>query len=122
MLKGIRNALVGLLALTSGGAFAEQSQTVTVFAAASLRDALSEVGDAWQRDTGHSVRYSFAGSSALARQVEAGAPADLVILANAAWMDHLDTRGVVKQESRLPLLSNTLVLIAPAGMRRATLR
>lgn len=114
VLKGIRNALVGLLALTSGGAFAEQSQTVTVFAAASLRDALSEVGDAWQHETGHSIRYSFAGSSALARQVEAGAPADLVILANAAWMDHLDTRGVIEGESRLPLLSNRLVLIAPA--------
>ncbi|MCG7573351.1 molybdate ABC transporter substrate-binding protein [Phaeobacter sp. CNT1-3] len=115
MLKRIRNALVGLLALTSGGAFAEQSQTVTVFAAASLRDALSEVGDAWQRDTGHSIRYSFAGSSALARQVETGAPADLVILANAAWMDHLDARGAVEGDSRLPLLSNRLVLIAPAG-------
>ncbi|MCG7493585.1 molybdate ABC transporter substrate-binding protein [Thalassobius sp. Cn5-15] len=114
MLKVIRNALAGLLALTASLASAEPQQ-ITVFAAASLRDALSEVGDAWQRETGHTLRYSFAGSSTLARQVELGAPADLVILANAAWMDHLDAREAIEAESRLSLLSNRMVLIAPAG-------
>lgn len=102
-----------------------QAETLTVFAAASLRDALEEVGEAWQAshasiaaseagpETSLDLRFSFAGSSALARQVEAGAPADLVILANALWMDHLIDRGAIRPDTRVDLIGNRLVLAGP---------
>ncbi len=84
---------------------------LTVFAAASLRDALTEIAEAWQIETGGTLTLSFAGSSALARQVQAGAPADLVILANAAWMDALQADGAIRAEARVDLLTNRLVVI-----------
>jgi molybdate transport system substrate-binding protein len=105
-------------AVAPRAAYADQ---VTVFAAASLRDALQEVGNQWQTETGHSLRFSFAGSSALARQIEAGAPADLVLLANSAWMDHLMTQGALLPGSQTTLLSNQLVLIGPKGAPPLTL-
>lgn len=84
---------------------------VTIFAAASLAGPLDEIAEAWERETGLEATIAYAGSSALARQVEAGAPADLVILANVDWMDHLEASGVVRPGSRAPLLTNRLVLI-----------
>ncbi|MDF1804084.1 molybdate ABC transporter substrate-binding protein [Thalassovita sp.] len=88
---------------------------VTVFAAASLKTALEQVAADWQDQTGHSATLSFAGSSALARQIEAGAPADIFISANPGWMDHLAAKGLIHNDTRGDLLSNTLVLIGPAG-------
>ncbi|MGH1356433.1 MAG: molybdate ABC transporter substrate-binding protein [Thalassovita sp.] len=91
------------------------AQDVTVFAAASLKTALEDVASAWTAQTGHTATLSFAGSSALARQIDAGAPADIFISANQGWMDHLAALGVIQTDSRVDLLGNTLVLIGPAG-------
>ena len=86
-----------------------------VFAAASLTEALSAVGDAYAK-AGHGGApvFSFAASSALARQIESGAPATLFISADEQWMDYLAERHLIVPNSRVSLLSNTLVLIAPA--------
>jgi molybdate transport system substrate-binding protein len=90
---------------------------VTVFAAASLTDALKEVGDAYKHDTGNIVVFSFAASSALARQIEASSGADIFVSADTDWMDYLDTRGLIAHASRVELFANRLVLIAPADSR-----
>jgi len=86
-------------------------QDITVFAAASLKEALDEVALAYSGD----VVLSYGGSGLLARQVAQGAPADVVLLANTAWMDWLEERGAVAAGSRVDLLGNTLVLVAPRG-------
>lgn len=85
--------------------------SVTVFAAASLKTVLDQVTHEWEAETGHTVTLSFAGSSALARQIEAGAPADIFISANPGWMDHLAATGLIRNDSRVDLLGNRLVLI-----------
>ncbi|PRY19860.1 molybdate transport system substrate-binding protein [Aliiruegeria haliotis] len=83
-----------------------------VFAAASLKEALEEVVEDWTRETGTRAEISFAGSSVLARQIEAGAPAELFLSANTAWMDQLDRGGLLEPGGRIDLLSNRLVLIS----------
>ena len=88
--------------------------TVTVFAAASLTDALTEIAADYERAGGTRVRLSFGASGAVARQVQAGAPADVVILADPVWMDRLAATGRLGQQ-RFDLLANALVVIAPAG-------
>ncbi|WP_116084717.1 molybdate ABC transporter substrate-binding protein [Tropicimonas sp. IMCC34011] len=88
---------------------------VTVFAAASLKTAMDEIVPLWEAASGHEAAVSLAGSSLLARQITAGAPADLFISANAAWMDDLEARGAMAEGSRVDLLTGELVLIAPAG-------
>ncbi|MEX3015151.1 molybdate ABC transporter substrate-binding protein [Gymnodinialimonas hymeniacidonis] len=87
------------------------AEDVTVFAAASLAGPLDEIAEAFEQDSGHDVTLVYAGSSALARQVAAGAPADIVILANEAWMDHLDAENAITRNTRRTLLTNRLVLI-----------
>jgi len=88
---------------------------VTVYAAASLTDALGAVAQAYQTETGVAVKLSFAASSALAKQIEQGAPADLFASADTKWIDYLDAKGRIDHDSRRDLLGNELVLIAPAG-------
>ena len=88
---------------------------VTVFAAASLTDALQEIAQLHEHQGKGRIIASFAASSDLARQIEHGAPADLFILADRQWTDYLDQRGLVDKASRMVLLRNELVLIAPAG-------
>ncbi len=85
-----------------------------VFAAASLSEALDEVGRAFTTRTGVRVNASYAASSVLAKQIEAGAPADAFFSADLAWVDYLDERGLLKRGSRRDVLGNSLVLIAPA--------
>src|SRR5579872_3773408 len=68
---------------------------VTVFAAASLNDALGDIGKDYQRKTGHAVQFSFAASSSLAKQIEASAYADMFFSADTEWMDYLDNRGLI---------------------------
>lgn len=103
----------GLLAAAPLGA--EPRRPPVVLAAASLQEALTAVADSWAR-TGHPRPIlSFAASSALARQVEAGAPADLFLSADEDWMTYLDQRGLVRRGARTALLTNGLVLVAPAG-------
>jgi molybdate transport system substrate-binding protein len=94
---------------------------VTVFAAASLTDALQAIAKAYTARTGVPVRFSFASSSLLARQIEAGAKADLFVSADVEWMDHVQKAGRIDPASRRTLLRGRLVLIAPADSR-ATLR
>jgi molybdate transport system substrate-binding protein len=89
------------------------AQSLTVFAAASLKDALDEVVGAY--DSGAKVVVSYAASSALAKQIENAAPADLFISADLDWMNYLESRGLIDKSTRFDLLRNRLVLIAPAG-------
>ncbi len=99
-----------------------QAETVTGFAAASLKSALTQVGDAWAAETGNSVTYSFAGTSALAKQIQEGAPADVFISASTDWMDKLAASGDVLSGTRRDLLGNTLVLVSHgAGAAPVTL-
>ncbi|KMK68113.1 molybdate ABC transporter substrate-binding protein [Puniceibacterium sp. IMCC21224] len=88
-----------------------QAAEITVFAAASLGDALSEATALWQQETGHQVILTPAGSSALARQIAAGAPADVFVSANTDWMDWLDAQGGIDAATRRVLMGNALVLI-----------
>lgn len=87
---------------------------VTVFAAASLGEALAELASEWASDTGGQVTQVLAGSAALARQIEAGAPADVYISAHEIWMDWLDSRDLVLPGTRVAIASNRLVLVAHA--------
>jgi len=86
-----------------------------VFAAASLQEVMDDAGARWQADSGQRVRVSYAGSAALARQIERGAPADIFVSADQAWMDYLEVRGQVEPASRFDLAGNSLVLVAPRG-------
>ena len=86
-----------------------------VFAAASLTNVLEELGAAYTRETGQPVKFSFAASSALARQLEAGAAADVFLSADIEWMDYVQARGLIERTTRRDLLGNRLVLIAPAS-------
>jgi molybdate transport system substrate-binding protein len=109
--------MVGLLFAVfalNGGASA-QARDVVVFAAASLKNALDDAGAAWMRDTGRRVVVSYAASNALAKQIEAGAPADLFFSADLDWMDYLASKSLIRPESRVGLLGNSLVLVAPKG-------
>jgi molybdate transport system substrate-binding protein len=95
------------------GPLATKADT-TVFAAASLTDALKEIGDAYKADTGKTAVFSFAASSALAKQIEASSGADVFVSADTDWMDYLDKKGLINDATRKTLLGNHLVLIAPA--------
>ena len=116
-----RDALASFLAITLAAfallpdAATAQPKEVTVFAAASLTNALQELGTVYAQNTGVKVTFSFASSAAVAKQVEAGAPADIVVSADAEWMDYLQQRGLLDVPSRQDILSNRLVLIAPAA-------
>lgn len=91
------------------------AEGLTVFAAASLTEALRDAAAAWQRDGHAPPRLSFAASSTLARQIEQGAPADLFASADTRWMDDLARHGLVAPGSRRDLLGNALVLVVPAA-------
>lgn len=93
------------------------NKPVTVFAAASLKNALDEVGTVYAAKTGGEARFAYAGSSAIARQIEQGAPADIYISADGDWMDYLAGKKLVVAASRRDLLTNHLALIAPADSR-----
>ena len=108
----MRLARESLLALFLAGPAA--AEDVTVFSAASLKGAMDEVAVAWREATGGTATISYAGSSALARQIEAAAPADVFVSANAAWMDALAAQGLILEETRVDLLGNALVLVRAA--------
>lgn len=93
------------------------ADTITVFAAASLKEALDENARAYQAKAGDRIVVSYAASPALAKQIEAGAPADLFISADLDWMDYLEQRRLIKPDTRQNLLRNRLVLIAPADSK-----
>lgn len=90
-----------------------RAEDIVVFAAASLKESLDEVGRQHQAGGPDRILVSYAASSALAKQIEAGAPADVFISADLEWMDYLTARNLIKPATRVDLLGNSLVLIAP---------
>ena len=88
---------------------------ITVFAAASLKEAMDEQARSFDAASSNKTIVSYGGSNALAKQIEAGAPADLFISADLDWMDYLDQRKLVAPGTRANLLRNTLVLVAPTS-------
>lgn len=110
MILRLFNALLGAVMLLFLATPTMAGQ-VTVFAAASLKTALEEMAPLITQATGHEVLLSFAGSSALARQIEYGAPADIYISANPGWMDHLAGKGLIDPASRVDLIGNRLALV-----------
>ncbi|MGI9370012.1 MAG: molybdate ABC transporter substrate-binding protein [Ruegeria sp.] len=92
------------------------AEDVLVFAAASLKNAMDEIAAEFERESGQNVTISFAATSALARQIQFGAPADLFISANKDWMDVLEKEGLIDSKTRVNLVGNGLVLIGQAGI------
>lgn len=90
-----------------------QDKTLTVFAAASMKNALDEVDAAYTAKKQVKIRTSYAASSAIAKQLEQGAPADIFISADTAWMDYAIEKKSVNASTRVDLLGNAIVLIAP---------
>ncbi len=122
----LRSALVflSLLAFAAGslgGASSATAQqtTLTVFAAASMKNALDEVDAAYTRKTGVKLVVSYASSSALMKQIEQGAPADVFVSADLDWMDYGSQKKVINDATRLNLLGNRIVLIAPKDAKLA---
>jgi len=111
---------LGLLWLTISASLpaaeAQQTQSpqILVFAAASLTEAIQDISAAYEKTAHVKVKSSFDSSSVLARQIEAGAPADVFFSADTAWMDYLQSRDLIQPTSRKNVLGNRLVLIAPA--------
>ncbi len=103
-------ALLALLLAVAPPAVAQEQ--ITVFAAASLKNALDDTSAAFTKATGVKVVASYAASSALAKQIEQGAPADVFISADLQWMDYVSARKLIRPDTRVNLLGNRLVLIA----------
>jgi molybdate transport system substrate-binding protein len=94
-----------------------QDQSLTIFAAASLKNALDDINAAFSKTTGVKVTTSYEASSALATQIEAGAPVDVFISADLRWMNYMANLNLIKPETRFNFLSNKLVLIAPTSSK-----
>src|SRR2546421_249042 len=94
-----------------------EAAEIHVFAAASLTDALKNLGAAYEKAGGDKVIFNFAASNFLARKIEAGAPADVFFSADEAQMNALENRGLIVTESRRNRLSNTLVIVIAADTR-----
>jgi molybdate transport system substrate-binding protein len=106
-------ALLVLLGVLSTASLS--AAELTVHAAASLVDAMKEIGPAYEKQSGDRLQFNFGASSLLARQIEQGAPADVFFSADEAKMDDLDKKGLLQAATRRSLLSNVLVLVVPAG-------
>jgi molybdate transport system substrate-binding protein len=112
-LRPARLAVISVAALSLGRAAA--ADEVVVFAAASLTDALDEVAHAFEKETGHKVVFNLGGSNDLARQIKAGAPADVFFSADKRQMDDLEAGGLIRARDRVDVLSNSLVVVVPAA-------
>jgi molybdate transport system substrate-binding protein len=108
---------VALLLALSGVQAPAQFRDVLVFAAASLKDALDEANSLFLFENGSGVRVSYGASSALAKQIENGAPADVFISADLDWMDYVAERKLIKPDTREKFLGNRLVLVANANSK-----
>lgn len=106
-----------LICIALGSSPQALGANVTVFAAASLKEAMDEQAHRFEAATGNKVIVAYGGSNALARQIESGAPADMFISADLDWMDYLDQRALLTPGTRANLLRNALVLVAPASSR-----
>ena len=115
-----RNWLGAAAALAMLPGVAQAQDSLVVFAAASLKNALDEIAADWTKATGKlAPRVSYAASSALARQIESGAPADLFISADLDWMDYVAKKELINTDTRINLLGNKIVLIAPRDSKAA---
>jgi molybdate transport system substrate-binding protein len=114
-LSAALTAFVMLLAAWSPAS--AEDRTITVFAAASMKNALDEIDAAYTAKTGVKFVVSYAASSTLARQIEQGAPADVFISADTDWMDYAAAKKTINEPSRVNLLGNSIVLIAPKDSR-----
>jgi len=114
-LGGITGLAAALLLASSAGQSPARAQggDLVVFAAASLKNALDAVNAQWQKETGKKAIISYAASSALAKQIEQGAPAQMFISADLDWMDYVAQKNLIKPDTRSNLLGNRIVLIAP---------
>ncbi|MHA1548319.1 MAG: molybdate ABC transporter substrate-binding protein [Alphaproteobacteria bacterium] len=108
-------AMAWLAAACGGLGTAAAADEITLFAAASLKNALTTVSAGFNTPGCRAPRISFTGSQILALQIERGAPADIVVTADEAWMNYLQERGLLVAASRRPLLTNTLVVVVPKG-------
>jgi molybdate transport system substrate-binding protein len=111
-----RRVLLGVfavLALCGVAQAADAPRPLTVFAAASLQNAMKDIGAAFAKAGGASVVFSFGGSSTLARQIEQGAPADVFVSADPDWMNDVQKHGLIQPQTRKDILTNHLALIAP---------
>ncbi|MEK4031734.1 molybdate ABC transporter substrate-binding protein [Methylocystis sp. IM3] len=114
---------VALLMASMGGGAAvargaeKKAAPVLVFAAASMKNALDAVAEAWKAQTGKEVSIAYGSSGSLARQIEYGAPADLFVSADQEWMDYLQKRKLIQDATRRNLLQNELVLIEPVDQK-----
>jgi len=115
--RRVAAVLAALLCCGMVGAAEPASRPVTVFAAASLTNVLDELGREFTLATGVPVRFSFGSSSILARQIEAGARAEVYFSADEEWMDHLARRSRIVDSSRRNVVGNQLVLIAPRASK-----
>ena len=109
-------AIAALAAVSPAARQSRANADVLVFAASSLQTALDALAGPAERATGVRMRVSYAASSALARQIDNGAPADLFISADIDWMDYLAERHRIQISSRVNLLGNRLVLVARRAM------
>ncbi|MDI1285888.1 MAG: molybdate ABC transporter substrate-binding protein [Reyranella sp.] len=105
-------AVAAALLLASIAPARAQSKDVVILAAASLKNALDDASAAWTKQTGKATKISYAASSALAKQIEAGIPADLFISADVPWVNYVAERKLIKPASRSDFLGNEIVLIA----------
>ncbi len=119
----MRRSALATWAFAAAGALvcadAASSDEPLVFAAASLTDALQELGAAYRGQTGQAVAFAFGGSGDLARQIRAGARAELFISADSPRVDDLERAGLVRRDDRVELLLNRLVVVVPASVGRA---
>ena len=113
----IRAAIALMFAFTAALPAQAQDKTVTVFAAASMKNAIDDINAAFTKATGVKTVASLAASSALAKQIEQGAPPDVFASADLEWMDYVEQKKLIKDGSRVNLLGNKLVLIAPKDAR-----
>jgi molybdate transport system substrate-binding protein len=118
LLRGLAGALIAAMLVPAiDRPAAAQSQPVVVFAAASLKNALDDIAAQWAKEAGKQTKISYAASSALAKQIEAAAPADVFISADLDWMDYVAKKNLIKADSRSSLLANRIVLIAPKASK-----
>ncbi|MGB6117509.1 MAG: molybdate ABC transporter substrate-binding protein [Mesorhizobium sp.] len=115
-----RGLLIAAAAALMSAAPAAAQEKVTVFAAASLKNALDAVNAACEADVGEAATISYAASSALAKQIEEGAPADVFMSADLDWMAYLSGKDLTKKDTETNLLGNSIVLVAPADSSAAT--
>ncbi len=122
MLRHVIAAVASMAVLGAATAAKAQDKTITVFAAASLKNALDDINAAFLAGSGIKATTSYAATSALVKQIENGAPADIFLSADLQWMDYAAEKRLIKADTRFNLLGNKLVLIAPKDSKLADVK